>query len=91
MPEAAIAIAIASAAVLVILLLLLRKRSGSGGEMEFSYDLSEGERFSHKWGYTDTRFEFDSPRTVRVTGNRYPLSGYSMPGFMISNNAFFFF
>ena len=78
MLEAALAIA----AVLVVLLLLLLRRSGSGGEMEFSYDLSEGERFAHKWGYTDTRFEFDSPRTVRVTGNRYPLSGYSMPGFI---------
>ena len=46
------------------------------------YDLSEGERYPHRWGYTDTRFDFDGPKSVRVTGNRYPLSGYSMPNFI---------
>lgn len=50
--------------------------------MEFSYDLSEGERFRHRWGYTDTRFEFADPRTVRVTGTRYPISGDLMPNFI---------
>jgi alkyldihydroxyacetonephosphate synthase len=57
-------------------------RSGSGGDLAPSYDLSEGERFRHKWGYTDTRFEFDGPKSVRVTGHRYPISGYSMPHFI---------
>ena len=46
------------------------------------YDPSEGERYPHKWGYLDTRFEFDSPESVRVTGNRYPICGYSMPNFL---------
>ena len=41
-----------------------------------SYDLSDGKRHPHKWGYTDTRFEFDGPKTVRVTGSRYPLAGF---------------
>ncbi|HCR16742.1 MAG TPA: oxidase [Candidatus Latescibacteria bacterium] len=46
------------------------------------YDLSEGERYAHRWGYTDTRFDFDGPKSVCVTGSRYPLSGYSMPNFI---------
>ena len=46
------------------------------------YDLSDGERHPHKWGYTDTRFEFDGPQTVRVTGSRYPLAGFTMPHFI---------
>ncbi|MEE3259240.1 MAG: FAD-binding oxidoreductase, partial [Candidatus Latescibacterota bacterium] len=46
------------------------------------YDLSDGERQPHKWGYTDTNFEFDGPKTVRVTGSRYPLAGYTMPYFI---------
>jgi alkyldihydroxyacetonephosphate synthase len=48
-------------------------------ELETYYDPREGERHLHKWGYTDTRFEFDGPRSVRVTGDRYPISGFSMP------------
>ena len=46
------------------------------------YDSSDGERHPHKWGYTDTRFEFDGPKTVRVTGSRYPLAGFAMPHFI---------
>ena len=46
------------------------------------YDLSDGERHPHKWGYTDTRFEFDGPKTVRVTGSRYPIAGFTMPHFI---------
>lgn len=46
------------------------------------YDFSDGERHPHKWGYTDTRFEFDGPKTVRVTGSRYPLAGFTMPHFI---------
>ena len=43
------------------------------------YDPRDGERYVHKWGYADTRFEFDGPRAVRVTGDRYQISGFSMP------------
>ena len=43
------------------------------------YDPRDGERFVHKWGYADTQFEFDGPRTVRVTGDRYQISGFRMP------------
>ena len=74
---------LAAVALLAILLWILVRRSRSGsGEMALSYDLSAGERFPHRWGYTDTRFEFADPRTVRVTGSRYPLSGTSMPDFI---------
>ena len=45
----------------------------------FFYDPSDGERHPHKWGYTDTKFEFDGPDSVRVTGSRYPLAGFNMP------------
>ncbi|MFC1525461.1 FAD-binding oxidoreductase [Candidatus Latescibacterota bacterium] len=46
------------------------------------YDMTQGERFSHRWGFTDTRFELDGDRNVRVTGSRYPLSGTTMPLFI---------
>ncbi len=51
-------------------------------KLDSCYDLADGERYPHTWGFTDTRFEFDGPRTVRVTGNRYPLCGYTLPGFI---------
>ena len=47
-----------------------------------NYDISEVERYAHKWGYKDTQFEFDGPKSVRVSGDRYPLAGFSMPGFI---------
>lgn len=43
------------------------------------YDPRDGERFVHKWGYSDTRFEFADARTVQVTGDRYQISGFRMP------------
>ena len=43
------------------------------------YDPRDGERYVHKWGYADTRFEFDGPKCVRVTGDRYQISGFRMP------------
>lgn len=46
------------------------------------YDPSPGDRRAHRWGYRDTRFEFCGPRTVRLTGGRYPLSGRALPGFV---------
>jgi alkyldihydroxyacetonephosphate synthase len=36
-------------------------------------------RHPHRWGYADTRLELDGPRSVRMTGSRYVLSGQSMP------------
>ncbi|WP_290649152.1 FAD-binding oxidoreductase [Aquisalimonas sp.] len=50
--------------------------------METSYDPAPGERFEHLWGYRDTRFEFCGETTVRVTGDRYPLSGAPLPHFI---------
>ncbi len=47
-----------------------------------NYDPSRGERHAHKWGFTDTYFEFDGPFTVRLAGNRYPLAGYTLPAFI---------
>ncbi len=73
---------LAAAALLLAAFLLVRGRRGSAGHLDSSYDESEGERRLHKWGYADTRFEFDGPRSVRVTGSRYPLAGYSLPSFI---------
>lgn len=53
-----------------------------GRAMGVNYDPSRGERHAHKWGFTDTYFEFDSPFTVRLAGNRYPLAGYTLPAFI---------
>ena len=41
--------------------------------------MASGERHPHRWGFADTRLEFVAPRSVRMTGTRYPLSGQSMP------------
>lgn len=38
--------------------------------------------WGHRWGYTDTRFVLNPDRSVRVTGERYAVSGYDMPGFI---------
>ena len=73
---------LAAAALLLLAFLLGRGRRGSAGHLDSSYDESDGERRLHKWGYADTRFEFDGPRSVRVTGSRYPLAGYSLPFFV---------
>jgi alkyldihydroxyacetonephosphate synthase len=77
MPEAILVAAIATA----VLAYLLLRRSG-GGQLDSYYDPSDGERQPHKWGYTDTRFEFDGPRSVLVTGSRYPLCGQCLPKFI---------
>ena len=66
----------------IILLLLVLRSTNSQTKLEAYYDLSEEERHRHKWGYVDTRFEFDDPRNVKVTGNRYPISGFRMPHLM---------
>ncbi|MAZ52647.1 MAG: oxidase [Trueperaceae bacterium] len=54
----------------------------SNRSMDANYDPSPGKRNPHKWGYTDTRFEFDGDTTVRLTGDRYPLAGYALPAFV---------
>lgn len=51
-------------------------------ELDVYYSFSDGERYPHKWGYTDTQFEFTESGAVRVTGDRYPLAGYEMPEFL---------
>lgn len=47
-----------------------------------AYDPAPGERYPHRWGYRDTRFEFCGPGTVRLTGDRYPLAGRPLPDFL---------
>ena len=66
---------------LVLIFLFIRGRRAFASKDRFA-EGAEGERFAHKWGYRDTRFEFDDDRTVRVTGTRYPLCGYRMPYFL---------
>ncbi|MCB8942246.1 MAG: FAD-binding oxidoreductase [Ardenticatenaceae bacterium] len=39
-------------------------------------------RYDHKWGFNDTRFQANPDRTVTVTGDRYAISGTTMPGFI---------
>ncbi len=63
-------------------ILLMTRNKASGGEGERSYDPSPGERHPHLWGYTDTRLEFCGPRTIRMTGSRYPLAGPPLPRFV---------
>ena len=62
----------------LVLAAAVAKRVAARDEDAF-YDPADGERHPHKWGYTDTCFEFDGPKSVRVTGSRYPLAGYTLP------------
>ena len=32
--------------------------------------------WGHRWGYKDSRFVVNPDRSVKVTGNRYAVSGY---------------
>ncbi|MDA0711648.1 MAG: hypothetical protein O3B73_15725, partial [bacterium] len=66
---------------LIVAAILMCARRAHAEDAGF-FDRSEGEQFAHKWGYTDTRFEFVDDRTVRVTGNRYPICGFDMPYFI---------
>ncbi len=36
-------------------------------------------KYAHKWGYQDTTLILQADRTVKMTGNRYELSGTTMP------------
>ncbi|WP_374689316.1 FAD-binding oxidoreductase [Promineifilum sp.] len=38
--------------------------------------------WGHRWGFADTRFVVNPDRSVKVTGQRYAVSGYDMPGFI---------
>ncbi len=75
-------VALAAIVALVWLTWRVARRPQPPGELQYSYSLIPGERFSHRWGFTDTRFVFAGPGRVRVTGDRYPLSGTVMPGFV---------
>jgi|AP95_1055475.scaffolds.fasta_scaffold04925_3 alkyldihydroxyacetonephosphate synthase len=70
------------AVVVVVAVAIAARRRRGAEKLDVYYDMSDGERYPHRWGFTDTRFEFDGPSSVRVTGTRYPLSGYSMPYFI---------
>ena len=41
--------------------------------------MPDNARHPHRWGFADTRLELDGVRSVRMTGDRYPLSGQTMP------------
>ncbi|OGT78411.1 MAG: hypothetical protein A3J35_04420 [Gammaproteobacteria bacterium RIFCSPLOWO2_02_FULL_52_10] len=74
------AIAIIIVIALVIAAVLLLRGLLTEAIPESNYSAADGERYAHKWGYTDTSFDFAGPATVTVTGDRYPVSGYTMPG-----------
>ncbi len=38
--------------------------------------------WGHRWGYRDTHFVVNPDGSVKVTGDRYAVSGYDMPGFI---------
>ena len=71
-----------AAAVFAVALVLIYVDGWWNHELVSCYDMSEGDRNAHLWGYTDTRFEFDADGSVRVTGSRYPMAGYKMPYFI---------
>ncbi len=41
--------------------------------------MADDARHPHRWGFADTRLELEGARSVRMTGDRYPPSGQSMP------------
>ncbi len=40
------------------------------------------EKWPHAWGFKDTQFVVDGNRDVQLTGNRYEICGFRMPGFI---------
>jgi alkyldihydroxyacetonephosphate synthase len=40
------------------------------------------ELWDHRWGYADTRFVVQENGHIGLTGDRYPICGYSMPKFL---------
>lgn len=69
-----------AAAVLAVGLALRRRRAARASPGP-AWVSAHGERNRHLWGYADTAFEFCGPRTVRLTGDRYPLAGTPLPDF----------
>jgi len=65
-----------------VAILRWRKPSARLGDKDRSYAPVPGRRHPHLWGFEDTKFEFCGPRSVRVTGNRYPLAGMPLPRFI---------
>jgi alkyldihydroxyacetonephosphate synthase len=76
------AMLILAAGVAIVVAILLARRGKPGSKLQYSYSFVEGEKFRHRWGFKDTRFVFDGPGRVKVTGSRYPLSGTTMLGFI---------
>lgn len=77
-----IELAVALMVVLIALVALTTLRARRSASAPPPYDPNPGERFDHLWGYADTRFEFLDQRTVRLSGNRYPLAGAALPEFV---------
>lgn len=44
--------------------------------------MANDNRHDHKWGFQDTRFVANPDFSVSVSGNRYEISGTTMPGFL---------
>lgn len=53
-----------------------------GEPLDAAWLAEAGERNRLFWGYRDTAFEFCGPRTVRLTGARYPLAGKPLADFV---------
>ncbi len=43
---------------------------------------TDNKQWEHKWGFADTEFIVNDDRSVTLTGNRYPLCGLKLPGFL---------
>jgi alkyldihydroxyacetonephosphate synthase len=44
--------------------------------------ITADEKWPHAWGFRDTQFVLGADRSVRLTGDRYEICGFAMPGFM---------
>ena len=73
-----VVVVVVAVLVLVTAVSIVKQTKAEGGTNSV-YDPSDGEIHPHKWGYADTRFEFENQTSVRLTGTRYLLAGYSMP------------
>ncbi len=43
---------------------------------------TNADKWPHAWGFKDTEFVVEGNRDVRLTGNRYEICGFKMPGFI---------
>ena len=71
---------LAAAVVAAGVIIVLRRRAAAE-PVERPWASTPGERNRLFWGYRDTGFEFCGRRTVRLSGNRYPLAGHPLPEF----------